>query len=244
MHTLRTRVMPAVALACTLAGAPAAAQPVKTANGTVEGTKSENGILVYRGIPFARPADRRPAMEAAAARCELDGRQESGQLRGQLHAAAGVRRHVIPRQRHERGLPLPERVDAEGRRGSGAAGARVLLRRRLHRRRRLGAALRRRGHGPQGHRRPDGQLPPQRVRLSGASRAERGVAETRLRQLRPARSGRGARVGAEEHCRLRRRSAAGHDRRRVGRLDFGQRADGVAAVEGTDRRRDRRERRR
>ena len=61
MHTLRTRVMPAVALACTLAGAPAAAQPVKTANGTVEGTKSENGILVYRGIPFGAPptGDRR-----------------------------------------------------------------------------------------------------------------------------------------------------------------------------------------
>ena len=35
----------------------------------------------------------------------------------------------------------------------------------------------------------------------------------------------------------------GHDRRRVGRVDLGQRADGVAAVEGPDRRRDRRERR-
>ena len=77
MHT-RTRVMPAVALACTLAGAPAAAQPVKTANGTVEGTKSENGILMYPRHPVRGPADRRPAMEAAAAGCELDRASEGG----------------------------------------------------------------------------------------------------------------------------------------------------------------------
>ena len=33
-----------------------------------------------------------------------------------------------------------------------------------------------------------------------------------------------------------------HDRGRIGRIDFGERADGVAAVEGSDRGRDRRER--
>ena len=41
-----------------------------------------------------------------------------------------------------------------------------------------------------------------------------------------------AAVGPEEHRGLRRRPGQGHDRRRVGRVDLGQRADGLAAVEG------------
>ena len=124
-----------------------------------------------------------------------------------------------------------------------AAGAGLLLRRRVRRRRRLGAALRRREHGAQGHRLADGQLPARRLRLPRASRADQGIAAPRVRQLRAAGSARRAAMGAEEHRRVRRRSEEGDDRRRVGRIDLGQRADGVAALEGSDRRRHRRERR-
>ena len=76
-----------------------------------------------------------------------------------------------------------------------------------------------------------------------ASGADQGVAAPRLRQLRPARPGGRAAVGAEEHRGVRRRSEAGDHRRRIGRVDFGQRADGLAALQGPDGRRDRRERR-
>jgi para-nitrobenzyl esterase len=51
---LQTNVLTAFAIACALA-VPSAAAPVKTANGPVEGTKTDNGIQIFRGIPFAAP---------------------------------------------------------------------------------------------------------------------------------------------------------------------------------------------
>ena len=157
---------------------------------------------------------------------------------------ADLRRHELPLQRHERGLPLPERLDAaRSRRGE-----------------RLPVLVYFYGGGFVAG---DGSEP----RYDGESMARKGIvaltvnyrlgvfgffahpeltegiAAARLRQLRPARPDGGAAVGAEEHRGVRRRPEAGHDRRRIGRVDLGQRADGVAAVEGPDRRRDRRERR-
>ena len=86
------------------------------------------------------------------------------------------------------------------------------------------------------------QLSPGRVRLLRASRTDERVTAVRLRQLRPARSARGAQVGATEHRGLRRRPEARDDRGRIRRFDLGQRADGIAAVEEPDRGRDRRKR--
>ncbi|MDP9323731.1 MAG: carboxylesterase family protein, partial [Acidobacteriota bacterium] len=45
-----------VAAICLASAVPAlAADRVKTANGTVEGTTEQSGIRAYRGIPFAAP---------------------------------------------------------------------------------------------------------------------------------------------------------------------------------------------
>ena len=71
----------------------------------------------------------------------------------------------------------------------------------------------------EGHRRGDGQLPAGRLRLPRASGTDEGVAASRVRQLRAARSERRAAVGAAEHRGVRRRSEEGDDRRRVGRFD-------------------------
>nr|GFD51388.1 hypothetical protein [Tanacetum cinerariifolium] len=60
-----------------------------------------------------------------------------------------------------------------------AAGAGVFLRRRAGGRRWLGAALRRRKHGPARYRGRDGELPPGRVRLFGPPRANPGIAPSR-----------------------------------------------------------------
>ena len=74
------------------------------------------------------------------------------------------------------------------------------------------------------------------VWLPRPSRVDEGVPVPCLRQLRPAGSERRLALGAAEHCRLWRRSKKSHHRRRVGRIDFRQRADGLTAVEGFDRR--------
>ena len=206
MHTLRTRVMPAVALACTLAGAPAAAQPVKTANGTVEGTKSENGILVYRGIPFAAPptGDRRwkPPQPVA---------NWTGVKKAENFSASCMQRKVFGDMSF-RASGMSEDclyLNVWTPKVGAAAALPVLVY----------------FYGG-GYIAGDGSEP----RYDGEAMARKGivaltvnyrlnvfgflahpeltcgVAETRLRQLRAARSGRGAGVGAEEHCRLRRRS--------------------------------------
>ena len=53
--TQQTNVLSALAIACALAAPARTAEPVTTANGPVEGIRSENGIQVFRGIPFAAP---------------------------------------------------------------------------------------------------------------------------------------------------------------------------------------------
>ena len=60
---------------------------------------------------------------------------------------------------------------------------------------------------------------------------------TRVGQLRPARSGRRAPVGAPQHRRVRRRSEQRDDLRRIGRVHVGQRPDGHAAHRSPDRKR-------
>ena len=65
---------------------------------------------------------------------------------------------------------------------------------------------------------------------------------SRVRRLRLSRPCRRAQMGQAQHRRFRRRSRQGHDRRRIRRLPCGERADGLAARQGTVRARHRRER--
>ena len=126
-----TGVIALALLAASSAGVSAADQ-VKTANGVIEGADGERRARVQRHS-VRGAAGRRSALEGAAAGPELDGRAPGNAVRPAMHAAADFRRHEFPLERHERGLPVPERVDARevGRRA--AAGARLLLRRRVHR---------------------------------------------------------------------------------------------------------------
>ncbi len=238
-------LLPAVIL-CAATALPAfGADRVKTANGMIESTVPPEGRRSQlQGDSLRAAARRRPALARTAAGEELAGRAQRRQVRRHLHAAALPERGLlVPRRRHERGLPLPERLDAREVGPREAAGARLHLRRRIPERRRLRAALRRREHGPQGHRRGVVELPHEHLRLLRASGADEGVAAPRLGQLRPARPGGGAAVGAAEHRRIRRRPGAGDHRRRIGGIDFRQRADGVSALERPDGRRDLRKRR-
>ena len=69
------------------------------------------------------------------------------------------------------------------------------------------------------------ELPGRPARVPCAPRAHEGVRTSIIRQLRPARSDRGAAVGAPEHRRVRRRPHAGHHLRPVGRRDLGGEPD-------------------
>ena len=166
----------------------------------------ERGARV-QGRPVRATARRRPALEAAAAGQGLGRRPQGRQVRAARHAAAALRGHGLPIRRRERGLPLPQRLDAREVRRRAAAGARLLLRRRVRGRRRLRAALRRREHGRQGRRGRDRQLPARRLRLLRPPGPDEGVSAARLRRLRADGPGRGgapaSRCGATS-----RRSAA------------------------------------
>jgi hypothetical protein len=183
-----------------------------------------------------RRAPRGPAALAAArARRALAGRAPRRALRPALHAAPPLRRHGLPLRRDERGLSLPQRVGATPRGGAAPAGAGLLLRRRLPRRRRLRVPLRRREPGAAGRGGRDGELSSGGIRVPRAPGPHGRVAAPRLGRLRAPGPGGGAPLGAAQHRRLRRRSAPGHDRRGVGGIRVGVRADGLTALPRPDR---------
>ena len=140
-------VVLSLTVACVaVARGPAAAQAVvtpatavsqvQTKNGRLEGVVNPaTGVRAFKGVPFAAPPvgdlrwkppqPVRPIGRACARPTTSD----------PAHAAAALRRHGLPLQRHERGLPVPERLDARRSRAKAqAAGAGVFLRRRLRRR--------------------------------------------------------------------------------------------------------------
>ena len=198
---------------------------IHLADGDVQG--SQNGLTrQFLGIPFAAPP---------SARCAGGRRRPSTPWQGVLqaeHVLQAVRPAGVDpgRRERQRGLPVPQRVDARIRRrrsrcrswcGSTVAGNQqgsasdavpfpgvpgLLLRRPGAR----AGARRRRGHD---------QLSTQRLRVLRACRARRrGSGVSVRRQPGAARPACRARVGAGEHRRVRRQSEEGHDLRRVGRL--------------------------
>ena len=177
--------------------------------------------------PVRGAAGRRAALGGAPAGAALAGRPPGHVLRRPVRAA-GQRQRPPGRQR---GLPVPQRVHAAGprlrTRSRRAPRARHDPRRRAHhRRRRPARRVPDRDDRPH-HRRVD-QLPARPVRLPRRARARLGRGR-RERQLRPARPGGRAALGAAQHRRLRRRPGQGHDRRRVGGRLVGLRAADLAA---------------
>ena len=102
--------------------------PVKVEGGLVQGT-SEDGLDGLPGHPVRRAAGRRPPLARAAARREM-GRRAAGRPSSVPNPIQGAERAP----EHERGLPVPERLDAGEVRERPHSRARLDLRRRIRRR--------------------------------------------------------------------------------------------------------------
>ena len=91
-----------------------AADRVKTANGVLESTAApKDGVRSFKGIPFGQPPVGRPSLARAPACQELERRPQRRPVRAAVHAADLARRGLlVPQQRHERGLPVPQRLDS------------------------------------------------------------------------------------------------------------------------------------
>ena len=128
--------------------------------------------------PVRRPSRRRPAVAGAAASRVVERRPEGPRVRPAVRAGPDLRRHGLPRPA-ERGLPVPQRLDAGALAGGEAAGDGLDPRRRLPGRLRrpsratTARASRRKGVVVVSH-----QLPPRRLRLPRAPGADEGIAAT------------------------------------------------------------------
>ena len=180
-------------------------------------TGSDGGSLL-QGHSVCPTTGWRSQVARATCCCALVRRAKGGRIRAEFDARRRFRRHRSSAGGDLRGLPLSQRLDAGRQAAATSAGDGLDPWRRLRRRFGRRTALRRAQSRRKGHRRRHAQLPAQRAWLPRASRADRGIAGSRLRQLRHARPGRRAAMGEAQHRGVRRRSRQGHDRRRVGRL--------------------------
>ena len=211
-------LMAGVAMAAAIVGTPATARdasgPVVTAPaGTVQG-RTDGTIRVFRGIPYAAPP---------VGPLRWQPPQPAARWTG-THAAADFGPACVqPDSMNPSvyGAPAPpmseDCLTLNVWTPANAANAPVMVW--IHGGALVGgssrepAAVRRpQARRARDHRRVD-QLSTRGARLSGASGAERGVAEPCVGQLRPARPDRRAALGPRQHRQLRRRSRAGDDRR-------------------------------
>ena len=174
--------------------------------------------------PVRRGAGRRPALAAPAGARRLGRGPQRFEVRphlppDQLPGPGADRLNAAGQLR--RGLPLPQRERPEGRRRP--AGDGLAARRRVRRRHRRSVPGQLTGDG-QARRGPgDPQLPPRQARLLRPPVPRGGRS-----QLRPARPGGRAGLGAGQHRGLRRRPRQRHHLRPVGGRDLRQRADDLA----------------
>ena len=152
-----------------VAAGPGLAQqpaPVKVEQGLVQGT-NEDGLTVYRGIPFAAPPVGDLRWRAPQPAAKWDG------VRQATNFAPAPIQGCETAVRHERGLSVFECLDAGKIPARPHPRARVDLRRRIQRRRHLRSQLQRRETGPK--RRGAGQhrLSSRPARISRASGIER-----------------------------------------------------------------------
>ncbi len=199
------------------------------------------------GYSVCSSAGRRTEVEAAAAAAALGRRPQGRQVRNQLHAEPGRLAPAVDRRVHDagadrRGLPLSQRLDGRAGAQRPGAGDVLDLRRRLQRRLELGGGLRRRGAREEGRHRRQSQLSCRAARFPHAPGTDEGVGAPVVGQLRPARSDRGAAMGAEQHRGVRRRSQPGDDLRAVRGRHLRGEPDALPARQGTLRPRHRAER--
>ena len=192
-----------------------------------------------QGSPLRGAAHRRPSLEGPPAGRRLVRRAQCGQVRAGMRAVDGW----SAAERHERGLPVLERLDAGAVRDREAASARLDLRRRLQRRRHVVPGARRRQAG-------EARCRPGEHRVSGRHAGvlrppgpECGIAASRLGQLRPARHDCRPPVDLAQHRGVRRGPGASHDLRRVRGRDRREHVVRVARGQGALSRRDFAERR-
>ena len=193
-------------------------ETIHVEQGQIKGVAGNTaGILVFKGIPFAAPPVGDLRWKGPKAAASWNGVRAADKFgpqciqRGRGGAANSedclyLNVYTPPRRRKR-----PVMVWIHG--GALTSGA--------------GSDLRRRGAGEKGRGRGHHQLSARRLRLLRASRAHQGIRPQLVRQLRVARSDRGARMGAEEHRGVRRRSQARHHLRRIGRIVERQLSDGA-----------------
>ena len=168
---------------------PPISDPVKTDAGQISGVTLPSGVRAFKGIPFGAPpvGDLRWREPQPVAKWTASARWTPSAAPAcrtpRRTRATGQRRDRSSRlAEDERGLPLPERLDAGRSRQRPPAGDGLDLRRRLHRRRRQQPAQRRREPRQEGRGPRHLQLPPRRVRLLLAPGADEGIGPQRVGQ--------------------------------------------------------------
>ena len=213
--------------------------PVATETGRLSGVTLKSGVRAFKGIPFAAPPLGPLRWKEPQPAAKWDGVRKAEQF-----GNVCVQPSQLQRVPNNVSVDLPDSPKTSedclylnvwtsaGRAGAPPAGDGVDLRRRLHRRRRLDAAQRRREPGEEGRRPGDVQLPRRRVRVLLTPRADQGIRPQRLRQPGAGRLDRRTALGAEEHRGLWRRPEQRHHLRRIRRRGDGWRPGGVAGSEG------------
>ena len=156
---------------------------VETTSGVVRGM-ANTGIKIFRGIPYGADTGGQEPLHAAAQAGGVDRRAQLHRLRADLAAdAVGLPIRLLaddpvgpPRRhrRHERGLPVAQRLDARRQRQREARRAGLVSRRRLGDRLRQRTDVRRRPtRAARRRRRRHGQSSARELRLHASGRGRR-----------------------------------------------------------------------
>ena len=181
------RMLLAAIILCAAVAWPAfGADRVKTANGLIEATaEPSSGVRSFKGIPFAEPPvgdlrwkEPQPVKNWTGVR-NADQFGPRCMQRTSPNSDYWFRGNGMSEDCLYLNVWTPAKSDR-----ATAAGAGVHLRRRVSERRRVGAALRRREHGPRRHRGAHSELPHQHFWILRPSGIDQGIRPPRVRELR------------------------------------------------------------